>query len=122
VIRATVRKRGTTEPLKGALIRVTKKNGPAAEKNPLGRGLTDQRGEALVAVPGIPVTTFGEDERSVTSNEIDVTIATFFDPNASGVPDPDDLEARRTSLKTTTTDTRLASGRIFSMTLEVPLP
>lgn len=122
VIRATVLKRGTKEPLKGSLIRVTRKNGAAGDENPLGRGLTDKRGEALVAVPGIPVTTFGEGAGAVTTNEIDVTIEVFFDPNASGIPDPDDLEARRASLKTAKTDTKLASGRMFPLTLEVTLP
>jgi len=122
VIRATVLKRGTKEPLSGSLIRVTRKNGVAAGEKALGRGLTDKRGEALVAVPGIPVTTFGEGAGSVTTNEIDVTIEAFFDPAASGIPDPDDLEERRTSLKTETIITKLASGRTFPLTLEVTLP
>ncbi|HYJ89631.1 MAG TPA: hypothetical protein VEW46_26450 [Pyrinomonadaceae bacterium] len=122
VIRATVLKLGTREPLKGSLIRVTRKNGTAGDEKPLGRGLTDQRGEALVAVPGIPVTTFGEGAGAVTTNEIDVTIAAFVDPNASGIPDPDDLEARRATLKTAATDAKLASGRMLPLTLEVPIP
>jgi hypothetical protein len=121
VIRATVLASGTKEPLGGSLIRVTRKNGTAADDNPLGRGLTDKRGEALVAVPGIPVTTFGESAEAVTTNEIDVTIAAFFDPEARGIPDPDDLEARRASLDTVKVDTKLASGRMFPLTLEVPL-
>lgn len=122
VIRASVVKKGTDEPLSGALLRVTKKNGaPADETKPLGIGLTDNRGEALVTVPGIPVTTFGEGDGDVTTNEIDVTIKAFFDPNAGTLPDPDDLEARRENLKSKAIDTKLGSGRVVAMKFEIEL-
>ena len=122
VIRATVLKKGTNQPLSGALLRVTKKNGvPADEAKPLGIGLTDSRGEALVAVPGIPVTTFGEGDGEVTTNEIEVTMKAFFDPNAGALPDPDDLEARRAELKSTAIDTKLGSGRVVAVQFEIEL-
>ena len=122
VIRASVFKKGTNEPLSGALLRVTKKNGaPADDAKPLGIGLTDRRGEALVAVPGIPVITFGEGEGDVTTKEIDVTISAFFDPNAGPVPDPDDLETRRVTLKSAKIDTKLGSGLVIPMKFEIPL-
>lgn len=122
VIRASVFKKGTSEPLSGALLRVTKKNGtPADDLKPLGVGLTDRRGEALVAVPGIPVITFAEGEGSVTTQEIDVTISAFFDANAGAVPDPDDLEARRASLKSAKVETKLRSGRTIAIILEITL-
>lgn len=123
VIRASVVRKGTDDPLNGALLRVTKKNGTLAdEAKPLGVGLTDKRGEALVAVPGIPVTTFGEGAGAVTTNEIDITIAAFFDPEASAIPDPDDLEARRANLKSVTIDTQLGSGRVIPLKFEITLP
>jgi hypothetical protein len=123
VIRASVFKKGTSEPLSGALLRVTKKNGaPADEAKPMGVGLTDRRGEALVAVPGIPVITFGESEGAVTTKEIDVTISAFFDPNAGAVPDPDDLEARRATLKSAKIETKLGSGHVIPMKFEITLP
>lgn len=122
VIRASVVRKDTKDPLGAALIRVTKKNGNAAdETKPLGRGLTDKRGEALVTVPGIPITTFGEDEGAVTVKEIDVTITAFFDPKATGIPDPDDLETRRATLKNAKIDIKLAPGRIVPLTLELTL-
>ena len=122
VIRASVFKKGTDDPLSGALLRVTKKNGtPADEAKPLGVGLTDRRGEAMVTVPGIPVITFGESEGQVTTREIDVTITAFFDPDAGAVPDPDDLEARRATLKSAKIDTKLGSGHVIPMKFEVPL-
>lgn len=122
VIRASVSEKGTNHPLRGALLRVTRKNGaPADETRPLGVGLTDTRGEALVAVPGIPVTTFGEGDGAVTTNEIEVTIKAFFDPNAGDLPDPDDLEARRASLKSTAIDTKLGSGRVVAIQFEIEL-
>jgi hypothetical protein len=123
VIRASVFRKGTSEPLSGVLLRVTKRNGaPADEAKPLGIGLTDRRGEALVNVPGIPVITFAEGEGEVTTKEIDVTISALFDPDAAPVSDPDDLEARRATLKSAKLETKLRSGHTISMKFEIPLP
>jgi hypothetical protein len=55
-IRASVT-RGS-DPLQGALIRIV----DPAEAKLLANGITDRRGEALVIVPGVPVTKFAEDE------------------------------------------------------------
>ena len=120
VIRASVVKKGTNVPLPQVLLRVTKRNATTAdEAKPLGIGMTDKRGEALVAVPGIPVTTFGETHGAVTTNEIEVTVSAFFDPNAGAVADPDELEAKRATLKSAKADTKLASGRLMSMNFEI---
>jgi hypothetical protein len=122
VIRASVFKQGTDQRLSGALLRVTKKNGtPDDDNKPWGVGVTDSRGEALVTVPGIPVTNFGEGQGAVTTNEIDVTITAFFDPRAETLPDPDDLETRRQNLKSTAVDTKLSSGRLVAIKFEITL-
>jgi hypothetical protein len=119
LIRATVKKTGTDFVLPGALIRVLK----TADQSPLACGLSDSRGEALVAVPGIPVTTFGEGGGgAVIGTEIDVTIQTIFDPAAIGAPDPDDLEQRKDALPRSTVSIKLASSRLLITNLTVPLP
>jgi hypothetical protein len=118
LIRATVKKAGSDSVLAGALIRVLK----TADQTLLASGLSDSRGEALVAVPGIPVTTFGEGGGgAVIGTEIDVAIQTIFDPASAGVPDPDDLEQRSDTLPHSTMSVKLASSRTLITNLTVPL-
>lgn len=119
LIRATVKKTGSDSVLPGALIRVFK----AADRTLLASGLSDSRGEALVAVPGIPVTTFGDGGAgAVIGTEIDVAIQTIFDPATTGMPDPDDLEQRSETLPHSTMSIKLASSRTLITNLTVPLP
>ena len=123
----------TGESLGGALLRVLR-NG-----NVLGQGLSDWRGEALVPVAGVPVTTFSEDENSVVSNEIDVVLQVIFDPATgqrapaaqvrNGRPpatlpqvDPLALEAAANTLPGTTRNIAIAARRVQTLTLSVPLP
>lgn len=127
VIRATVR--GTQagqppRPLGGALIRVL----DAADNTVVrAHGLTDWRGrvlgEALVVVPGIPVTmaSGGNGNGPVLVHEIDVTLQVIFDPHAGPLPNPDHLEANLGILRTTTQAAQLASGRQLAVTLSIAL-
>lgn len=124
---------GTGEHLGGALLRVLR-NG-----NVLGRGLSDWRGEALVPVAGVPVTTFSEDEDSVVSNEIDVVLQVIFDPATGlltpaaqvrdGRPpatlprvDPGALEAAAGTLPGITRNIAIAARRVQTLSLSVLLP
>lgn len=118
IVRASVFRQGSDERLGGALIRVRR----TSDGEVLARALSDERGEALVAVEGIPVTTWDDGEGPVISNEVEVTLETIFDPDADGYPDPDDLEARRESLPNNSVSRRLASGRASSADLFVSLP
>jgi hypothetical protein len=77
VLRVSLSETASGDALGGALLRV-QFNG-----NVLARGLTDWRGEALVSVVGVPVTTFSEDANAVVISEISVTLRAAFDP-ASG--------------------------------------
>jgi hypothetical protein len=122
LIRATVKKAGSDSVLPGALILVLKADGSL-----LARGMSEMRGgtqgEALVAVPGIPVTTFGDGGGgAVISTEIDVTIQTIFDPTATDPPDPDDLEKRKDALPNSSVGQKLASGRVLATDLSVIVP
>jgi hypothetical protein len=131
VIRATVVRAGSREPLAGALLRVVRQS----DGEVLARALTDWRdrvrGEALVAVPGVPVTTWGEGEpdEPVLVHEVPVSLEAFFDPafdpdaGAGGrPPDPDRLETQRAGLPSATEDLMLASGRTETKTLTVAVP
>lgn len=119
IIRATVKEKDTNNRLPGALIRVI----AADNRTTLARGMSDGRGEALVTVPGVPITTWGEDDHdAVLAHEIDVTLETIFDPEAGDAPDPDDMEKRRADLPSSSVAAKLASGHVRIVELSVPLP
>ena len=96
---------GADGPLGGALLRVVRKASPTTV---LGRGMTDARGEALVAVAGIPVTTWEEGQGSVLATEVEARVDLFWQAGA-GPPDPDALGRIKKATKTATV--KLASGR-----------
>jgi hypothetical protein len=79
--------------------------------------MSDHRGEALIAVEGIPTSSFSDDDGPVVATEIAVRLEVVWDPAVTGLPDPDDLEARRATLLVRQTTARLASGRILILTL-----
>lgn len=126
VIRATVH--GTQagqqpRPLGGALIRVLQTVNNTTTV--LARGMTDWRGriagEALVVVPGIPITISGGGNGAVLTHEIGVTLQAIFDPNAEGLPNPDHLEDNLGTLRTSMQAAQLASGRHLAIRLTVSL-
>lgn len=118
VIRATVIRDGGPQGLGGALIRVLR----AGDGRVLARGLSDSRGEALVAVPGIPVTTWEAAPGPVMGTDVDVQVEVVWDPAGGGLPDPDDLEANRETLPNGQVAMKLASGRTVVRTLTVVVP
>lgn len=118
VIRATVVREGDRQGLGGALIRVLR----TGDGQVLARGLSDARGEALVAVPGIPVTTWEVSSGPVMGTEVDVQVEVVVDPAAVNVPDPDALEANRGALPGSETAMKLASGRTVVRLLTVAIP
>jgi hypothetical protein len=106
---------GSGDALSGVLIRVLR----TSDSVHLASGLSDPRGEALVAVPGIPVTTWDEGTEAVLTNEIGVILHAVHDPTGGQPPDPDDLEARHMTLLSSRTNVMLASGRELVLTLTV---
>lgn len=115
VIRASARRAGAGRPLAGAWIRVVR----AADDAFLAGGMTDARGEAFVAVPGIPVTTWGDGSGAVLTREVESRIELVFDPLAADVPDPDELEAGCDGWRAGTADARLASGRTIAVAFDL---
>jgi hypothetical protein len=118
VIRATVVREGSDRGLGGALIRVSR----ASDGQVLARGLSDARGEALVAVPGIPVTTWETAPGPVLGTEVDVQVEVVFDPVGGDLADPDHLEANRATLPKRQAAMKLASGRTVVRKLTVAVP
>ncbi len=122
------------DSLGGALLRVSN-NGKI-----MARGLTDWRGEALLPVMGVPVTTFSEDVGAVVISEINVSLRAAFDPSSgsrtpltsvhsnqppSSLPavDPDALEANFEALPNTpplVLGIAARRSQTVSLTLELP--
>jgi hypothetical protein len=141
VLRLSVHETGSLDALGGALLLVR------AGGNVLARALTDWRGEALLPVPGVPVTTWSDDPDEVVVTELAARIEWCFDPapGAAGtrtptaqvragrapavlpLVDPDELESRAAALPVATVpmatlDVALAAGRTQSFSLPLALP
>lgn len=132
-LRVSVRDQASGDALGGALLRVTQ------GATVLARGLSDWRGEALVCVPGVPVTTWSDDPDAVVISEINVQLEVVFDP-ASGLRtlasdvgnghapaqlpqvDPDFLEANRSTLPHDAQSIQIAAGRVQTLSLPLALP
>jgi hypothetical protein len=125
IIYASVKEAGSGQPLPGALVRVLR----ASDSSVLARGMTEWRGrvagEALVPVPGIPMTSFNAgDGGAVLSTAVDVIVEAIYDPELDPLEellDPDDLEARRNTLRRATAPTTLGWGQRRPIAIEVPL-
>jgi hypothetical protein len=132
-LRATVREAGTGEALGGALLRVVSTSGVLA------RGLTDWRGEALVPVAGVPITTWSTEPGAVVVTQISGSVECFFDPAAgirtpaavvrgglapvtSRLPDPQALEEARAGLPQSVVPVVLAAGRSLAVAISVTVP
>lgn len=132
VLRVSLRDLDSGDALGGALLRV-RRNGDV-----LARGMTDTRGEALVAVVGVPVMTFGDDEDAVVVDALNVTLEAVFDPAVGTrlptaslrdgrVPpwpavDPADLENRIDDLPNTVRPLAIAARRTQSVVMTLDLP
>jgi hypothetical protein len=135
IVRATVREEGKTDRLPWSLIRVLRDGNP----KPVALGLADGRGEALVAVPGLPLQTADTGPGSVLTSEIPVSLEVIFDTSLQKVRDPEDLEALMEApddfvpdpsvleageppqFRSSTTSDTLASGRERKIELKVNL-
>jgi hypothetical protein len=133
VLRVSLTDTVSGDALGGALLRV-QINGDV-----LARGLTDWRGEALVPVVGVPVTTFSEDANAVVISEINVTLHAAFDtgtgsrtsaaqvlagrpPAVLPVVDPAALETAFNSLPRTQLALSIAARRSQNVLLSLNLP
>lgn len=132
-LRISLAESATGDALGGALFIV--ESGGAV----VARGLSDWRGEALVPVPGVPVTTWSDDPDAVVVSEVAAQLHAVFDPAAGTrtsaadvragrapqvlpLAHPDDLEARRDQLPALARDVLLAAGRPQTLSLALALP
>ncbi len=133
LLRASLHAQPGGDALGGALLLVR------AGGRVLARGMTDWRGEALVPVPGVPVTTWSEDADAVVVDEVAAQLQWVFDPAAglrtplslvqagrapAALPlvDPEQLESRAATLPNDTQAVALAAGRSLSLSLVLAVP
>jgi hypothetical protein len=132
-LRATVRDTATGDALGGALLRVVTAAGVLA------RGMTDRRGEALVPVAGVPVTTWSDEPGAVVVTQISGSVECYFDPAAGTrtpaatlregrapldppLADPQAIEDGRAGLPQSIVPVVLAAGRALSVAISITVP
>ena len=132
-LRATVTETVSGDALGGAWLRVV------AGGRVLARGLTDWRGEALVPVAGVPVTTWSSEPDAVVVTEIAASLECYFDaaagtrtsaddvrdgrpPATQPLPDPQALEDARAALPQAMVPLLLAAGRSLPVAIAVAVP
>lgn len=89
-------------------------------------GIADARGEALVAVVGLPARAASGNGGALLASDVDVDVTASFDPDNLGkprdfVPDPDELLAKQAGMKSVTQGLKIASGRTNTMTMEIAI-
>jgi hypothetical protein len=129
----SLRDAGSGEALGGVLLRVV------SGGQVLARGLSDWRGEALVPVAGIPVTTWSAGPGDVIVTQIEATLEAIADPagvtrtpqaqvisghapSSQPLVDPVAIETARAGLPQASAVVSLAAGRPLHVSLGIALP
>lgn len=132
VVRVSVRS-GSDEALGGALLRVSR-NGTV-----LATGLSDWRGEALVAIAGVPIISFSDNQNTALTSDLDVVLEGIFDPGTGtrtplaqvrdGPPpsvlplvDPEALASAGDQVPRQQRTLRIAARRQITTTLQIDIP
>jgi hypothetical protein len=123
-IRAAVT-RGQDVPVAGALIQIIE---PLAD-TVLASGFSDQRGEALVIVPGVPVTKFADDESdtddgdgeepAVVVNSLPVRLELSLDVTAPWPVDPDVMAQNHEANRSASMDVTLSAGKMETVAINL---
>jgi hypothetical protein len=130
---ASLRAVGSNEALGGVLLRVV------SDGQVLARGISDWRGEALVPVAGMPLTTWCADTGTAAVTAIPATLEAIADPvfvtrtaqsrvvsdrapPSLPLVDPVALEAARDSLPQARAQVSLVAGRSLHVSLAMALP
>lgn len=103
---------GGSEPLSGALVRITDTTGSTV----LGSGLTDSRGEGVAFIPGVPLARSaqggdGDEDEPVLVYELSARLQVVWKPLNGALPDPDLLEAEHETLVRSDEPFSLKAGR-----------
>ncbi len=110
-------------PVKGSLLRIVR----ISDSEVLSSGLSDDRGEALIIVSGVPITQFADDEEDgqddeeapVIVSELSVRLEISFDSNLNWPINPDLLESKHLDNLVATETFTLRTGRTEKVTIEI---
>lgn len=116
-------------PVRGALINLRGNGDDGGEDALVASGLSDERGEALVILPGLPVSRSAEGpapgggDGEVTTPETPVTLEIVVDPDLPWPVDPALLMANRDQWRRAIEDgsVELATGRVVHVNLQISL-
>jgi hypothetical protein len=132
-LRASVTQGSSHLPVRGALLQVI----AAAENSLLASGISDARGEALVIVPGVPVTKFADDspghgggraggggrgrdeDTPVVVNTLPVRLELSLGTSTPWPVDPDVLEQNHTANRRMAMDLTLSTGRMEKVAINL---
>ena len=126
VIRVSIVQSGVTTRagLAWAVVQATRTDNNAL----LATTVSDKRGEALLAIPGLGPEISGSDSGAVTKATVGITLTAWFDPSitnqpAGWIPNPDDVLNNLTSppLKKGSFNTQIGPGQTVSQSLAISL-
>ena len=115
-VRVHVHRTNSTTPIAGALVRVTRDG----QNTPVGVGLSDARGEALVAIAGLPLVEAAEDDGPVLTSEYAASVEARVNPAAT-IPNPDTMAANN-GLPSATANVTISPKREVAVDLSITLP
>lgn len=122
----------SSAPVAGALLRVIRNS----DDEVLSSGLSDERGEALIIVPGVPITQFAdveddrgggngrgpgdtEDPSPVVVSELSARLEVSIDPDLGWPTNPDVLELNHAANLVTTELLTLRTGRMEKVSIQL---
>jgi hypothetical protein len=119
-------------PVRGALVNLRREAAVGEDGELVASGLSDERGEALVILPGLPVSRSAEpgegpqpdaDEGEVTTPETPVSLEIVVDPDLPWPADPTRLLAKRAEWRRPIEGgaVDLATGRVVHLNLQISL-
>jgi len=105
-------------PVRGCLLRVVRDSDNAV----LASGFSDERGEVLIIVPGVPITQFADDDGDdspVTVSELEIRLEVSHGESAQWPVNPDLLESTHVAGLLQTKLFSLKTGRMEKTTIEL---
>jgi hypothetical protein len=114
VVRAQVTRAGA--PARGAVLSLHRATGPQAL---LGRGVSDARGEAVVAAAGVPVFEITGGDPPLAST-VDCELRVVHAPDASGDPDPETIAQGGPGTVSATVPLTVRASATFTAAIALP--
>jgi hypothetical protein len=122
VVRIAVKKGATDERLAWTVLRITRNSDGAV----LATGMSDQRGEAVLAVAGLGQSANQNGGGAVVATTVDATVTALFDPTnlqqpKDWLPDPDTVlqNLGAAALKKKTKGVKIGRGTLSVLTMEI---